>query len=107
MKKTTIGSPHIATPYVAWSVIFIVVPLLMVGYYSFTDEAGNFTLANISKIIEYIYPLRVDRNYNNFADFLPLGLLYDKNQNQYAGYFNATCYVADVDESSYKDLFPF
>ena len=55
MKKTTIGSPHIATPYVAWSVIFIVVPLLMVGYYSFTDEAGNFTLANISKIIEYNY----------------------------------------------------
>jgi len=55
MKKTSIGNPHIATPYVAWSVIFIVVPLLMVGYYSFTDEAGNFTFANISKIIEYNY----------------------------------------------------
>ena len=55
MKKTSIGSPHIATPYVAWSVIFIIVPLLMVGYYAFTDEAGNFTLANITKIIEYNY----------------------------------------------------
>ena len=55
MKKTSIGNPHIATPYVAWSVIFIVVPLLMVGYYSFTDEAGNFTFANVSKIIEYNY----------------------------------------------------
>ena len=55
MKKNSIGSPHIATPYVAWSVIFIIVPLLMVGYYAFTDEAGNFTLANITKIIEYNY----------------------------------------------------
>lgn len=55
MKKTSIGSPHIATPYVAWSVIFIIVPLLMVGYYAFTDEAGNFTIANITKIIEYNY----------------------------------------------------
>ncbi len=55
MKKTSIGSPHVATPYVVWSAIFIIVPLLMVGYYSFTDEAGNFTLENITKIVEYNY----------------------------------------------------
>ena len=39
MKKTTVGNPHIASPYVVWSAIFIIVPLIMVAYYSFTDES--------------------------------------------------------------------
>lgn len=55
MKKARIGNPHIASPYVVWSVIFIVVPLAMVAYYSFSDEAGNFTLDNVAKIIEFNY----------------------------------------------------
>ncbi|MEE0928564.1 MAG: ABC transporter permease [Acutalibacteraceae bacterium] len=55
MKKTSIGNPHVASPYVVWSVIFIIVPLLMVAYYSFTDAAGNFTLDNIAKIVEFNY----------------------------------------------------
>lgn len=55
MKKTSIGSPHVASPYVVWSAIFIIVPLLMVAYYSFTDASGAFTLDNIAKIVEYNY----------------------------------------------------
>ena len=53
MKKTSIGNPHMASPYVVWSAIFIVVPLLMVAYYAFTDASGAFTLENVTKIIEY------------------------------------------------------
>lgn len=55
MKKTSIGNKHIATPYVVWSAIFVIVPMLMVGYYSFTDESGSFTLANITKVVEFNY----------------------------------------------------
>lgn len=55
MKKTRIGSPAIATPYVVWMIIFIIVPLIMVGYYSFTDVDGNFSLDNIAKIVEFNY----------------------------------------------------
>ena len=55
MKKTSIGNPHVASPYVIWSVIFIIVPLLMVAYYSFTDASGAFSLENITKIVEYNY----------------------------------------------------
>ncbi len=55
MKKARIGNPQVASPYVVWSVIFIVVPLIMVVYYSFTDAAGNFTFDNIAKIVEYNY----------------------------------------------------
>ncbi len=65
MKKTSIGNPHIASPYVAWSAIFIIVPLLMVVYYSFTDEAGNFTFNNIAKIVEY-----------NFLKIFGISILY-------------------------------
>lgn len=55
MKKTSIGNPLVASPYVIWSIIFIVVPLLMVAYYSFTDQSGAFTLENIAKIVEFNY----------------------------------------------------
>ncbi len=55
MKKTRIGNPLVSSPYVIWSAIFIIVPLLMVAYYSFTDAAGNFTFDNIGKIVEYNY----------------------------------------------------
>lgn len=55
MKKHRIGSPHVASPYLVWSIIFIIVPLFMVAYYSFTDAAGNFTTENVFKIVEYNY----------------------------------------------------
>lgn len=40
----------LATPYVIWSVIFIVVPLCMILYYGLTDKTGAFTLENIAAI---------------------------------------------------------
>lgn len=55
MKKTRIGSPAIATPYVVWMIIFIIVPLVMVAYYSFPDVEGNFSVENITKIVEFNY----------------------------------------------------
>lgn len=42
----------IASPYMAWAFIFIVVPLCMVIYYGFTDSAGKFTMDNISTIMK-------------------------------------------------------
>ena len=37
------------TPYSVWSVLFIIVPLIFVAYYAFTDSDYNFTFDNISK----------------------------------------------------------
>ena len=42
-----------ATPYLVWMTVFIVVPLLMVAYFAFTDEEGNFTLDYISNVGQY------------------------------------------------------
>lgn len=55
MKKASIGKPFIASPYVVWSAIFIIVPLLMIVYYSFTDPEGNFTFSNILTILQPNY----------------------------------------------------
>lgn len=39
----------ILAPYSVWAALFIVVPLLFVAYYAFTDQSFNFTLDNISR----------------------------------------------------------
>lgn len=55
MKKASVGKPIVASPYVLWSAIFIIVPLIMVVYYSFTDASGSFTLSNITTILKPNY----------------------------------------------------
>ena len=42
----------LASPYMAWALIFILVPLVMVLYYGLTDNQGNFTFANVARISE-------------------------------------------------------
>ncbi len=37
------------TPYSIWAVLFILVPLVFVAYYAFTDDAFNFTTENITR----------------------------------------------------------
>ena len=39
----------VLAPYSVWAVIFIVVPLVFVAYYAFTDTGFNFTTENITK----------------------------------------------------------
>ena len=41
-----------SSPYLVWSILFIIVPLFMVLYYGLTGEEGNFTLANIAAIAQ-------------------------------------------------------
>ena len=48
MKKTLI-----AVPYYIWATLFIVVPLLMIGYCAFTDANGAFTMENVAVIGKY------------------------------------------------------
>lgn len=41
-------------PYLLWSALFIIAPLVMVAYYAFTDKTGAFTLDNFANMTEYI-----------------------------------------------------
>ncbi len=53
MKKNSLGKKLTASPYIVWSAVFIVVPLIFVAYYSLTDASGNFTFEYISDIGRY------------------------------------------------------
>lgn len=43
----------VACPYIVWSAIFIIVPLVIMVYFALTDQNGAFTLANIMSIGKY------------------------------------------------------
>lgn len=42
-------------PYVIWIAIFVIMPILLIVYYSFLDIHGNFTLANYQKFFTPVY----------------------------------------------------
>ncbi|MDD6728373.1 MAG: ABC transporter permease [Eubacteriales bacterium] len=48
------SSKYLDKPYLVWSVLFIIAPLLMVAYYAFTDRTGAFSLTSVSQISSYI-----------------------------------------------------
>lgn len=45
----------LSSPYIIWIVAFIIIPLLFIGYYGFTDREGNFTWDNIAAITQPEY----------------------------------------------------
>ncbi len=51
--KNNLSKKIIDKPYILWSVLFIIAPLLMVIYYAFTDTTGAFSLESIKTIPEY------------------------------------------------------
>ncbi len=52
-KKSALAQKLCASPHIVWSAIFIVVPLVMVLYYAFTDANGAFTFDNILRLGDY------------------------------------------------------
>ena len=53
MNKKSFGNKLVASPYIVWSAIFIIVPLIIMFYFALTDNNGVFTLANITAIGKY------------------------------------------------------
>ncbi len=52
MKNNKLGALP-AIPYVVWMAIFVVVPLILIVFYAFTNEAGSFTMENFSEMGSY------------------------------------------------------
>lgn len=46
---------HLATPYIIWSMGFIIIPLVMVLYYGLTNRAGEFTIDNVLAISDSVH----------------------------------------------------
>ena len=53
MKKNKLSSLA-DKPYLVWSILFIIAPLLMVAYYALTDKSGAFSLVSVEQIPTYI-----------------------------------------------------
>ena len=51
-----------AAPHIFWAILFIVLPLIIVVYYAFTDGDGNFSFENITSLADYapIFTLSVE-----------------------------------------------
>ena len=76
MKKRTLGSRLVSAPYIVWAAIFIIVPLIMMIYYSFTDSNGIFTLANITTLGKYKKAFGLSILYAIIATFVTFVIAY-------------------------------
>ena len=50
--KRTWIQKYSSSPYIVWSVLFVVAPLLFVLYYAFTGRDGSFTFDNFAKMFD-------------------------------------------------------
>ncbi len=46
---------RLSLPYIVWMAIFVIVPLIIVCIYGFSDRDGNFTTENVKSIIEPVH----------------------------------------------------
>lgn len=54
MKRLTIKRKNLGIPYALFMLMFIVVPLILIGLYAFTDEYFHFTFGNFAKFFSDI-----------------------------------------------------
>lgn len=76
MNKKTFGNKLVASPYIVWSAIFIVVPLIIMVYFALTDSSGAFTLANLSGLGQYKKAFAISILYAAAATVITLILAY-------------------------------
>ncbi len=53
MKKGSVFQKIAAAPHILWAVMFILVPMVFVAYFAFTDADGNFSFSNLSALSQY------------------------------------------------------
>jgi len=76
LKKKSFGNRFVASPYIVWSVIFIVVPLVIMLYFALTDTNGVFTLENLANIAKYKKAFGISILYAAVATVITLLLAY-------------------------------
>ena len=52
-KKNSLMRSAAAAPHVFWAILFIILPLVIVVYYAFTDAEGKFDLGNVASLADY------------------------------------------------------
>ena len=76
MKRKSFGNKLLACPYIVWSAIFIIVPLLIMFYFALTDQNGAFTLANLAGLGRFKKAFAISIVYAIIATIITLLLAY-------------------------------
>ena len=76
MLKSSLWKKVLNAPYFLWSALFIIVPIIMVGFYAFSDRSGAFTLNNVKEIFDYSGPFILSIEYGAIATVICLLLAY-------------------------------
>ncbi len=76
MPKKSFGNRLVASPYIVWSAIFIIVPLLIMIYFALTDASGHFTLSNLATLGKYKKAFGLSILYAAIATVITLLLAY-------------------------------
>ncbi len=76
MNKKSFGSRLIAAPYIVWSALFIIIPLIITAYFALTDANGNFALANLAAITKYKKAFGISIIYAAIATVITLVVAY-------------------------------
>lgn len=76
MNRKSFGSRLVAAPYLVWAAIFIVVPLVIMAYFAFTDSNGAFTFSNIYQIARYKKAFLISIVYAAIATVITLLISY-------------------------------
>lgn len=51
--KKGIGQKLTASPYLLWMGVFVIIPLIMVGFFAFVTDSGEFTLEYLREACQY------------------------------------------------------
>jgi len=73
---TKLSQRFLDKPYLLWSVLFTVAPLIMVAYYALTDKSGAFSLNSFAQIPSYFSTILLSILYGLAATVICLVLGY-------------------------------
>ncbi len=74
--KSSFMSRFAAAPHIVWSVIFILIPVAVVMYYSLVDAQGNFTFSNLTDLKDYIPTFLLSLYYGLISTIICLVIAY-------------------------------
>jgi spermidine/putrescine transport system permease protein len=75
-KKKSFMHSIAAAPHIFWAILFILMPLFIIAYYAFTDEAGAFTFENATSLTDYVQIFGLSIELSVIATFICLVIGY-------------------------------
>lgn len=76
MNKKSFGNRLLSSPYIVWAALFVIIPLLIIVYFAFTNPDGGFTISNILQIAKFRKAFGLSILYSLIATLITLLISY-------------------------------